>query len=103
MSTFIIPISSLPTINETGSSALSGQVKSQSSAPFSQLLNEAINNVESTGNESRRQTYNLAMGNSDDMHTAPIAAAKSQIAVNFASNLTNKALTAYNDLIKMQI
>lgn len=45
----------------------------------------------------------LAVGGSDDLHTGAIAAVKASAAVNYTSSLVSKAISAYNELLRMQI
>ena len=45
----------------------------------------------------------LAMGNVDDLHTALIQAEQAATAIEFTTQLTSRAVSAYNQIMGMQI
>ena len=45
----------------------------------------------------------LATGQTDDAHTEPIAAAKAQLSVELLVQLRNKALEAYNEIMRINL
>ncbi len=75
----------------------------QSESSFSNLLSQAIDNVEET--EAQAQTVNngLLTGETDDIHTALIASQKAEIAVSLAVEVRNRVLEAYNNIMNMQV
>ncbi len=105
MSSFIIPMSSLPSI-----SSLSGTQQQQNvqgatagNAPFSDFLQKAVADLSSTGESSRSTLYDLALGQTDDLHTGALAGVKSSTAINFTSSLVSTAIRSYKELMQMQI
>ncbi len=106
MSSFIIPMSSLPSL-----SALSGAQQTQQApqkavagnAPFSDFLQKAVEDLSVTGETSRSTLYDLALGQTDDLHTGAIAGVKASTAINFTSSLVSTAIRSYKELMQMQI
>ena len=102
---FIVPISS--SMNTTGIQSLklssekpeSGEA-TQDSLGFSQLFQEAIQNVEATEAVTQEDAYNLSIGNMDDMHTLMINAAKADVALQTMVQLRNKFLEAYSEIMR---
>ena len=105
---FIVPISS--SMNTTGIQSLklssekpeSGE-STQDSLGFSQLFQEAIQNVEATEAVTQEDAYNLSIGNMDDMHTLMINAAKADVALQTMVQLRNKFLEAYSEIMRTNL
>lgn len=102
MSNFIIPISSLPSIQSIAQPKVAGQNPVQG-LPFADILQNAIGDMAAAGQKSEQSTYNLAVGGSDDLHSGVIDGLKYRTAINYASNLASSAVRAYNELMRMQI
>jgi flagellar hook-basal body complex protein FliE len=70
---------------------------------FSNILSDAVDYIEETEAESDAASQALLTGESDDIHTALIAAQKAEIAVSYAVQIRNKMIEAYNDIMNMQV
>lgn len=105
MSNFIIPMGSLPSISSLSqiSPAQQSQGNGEDEADFAGILQRAFEDMNETGPASQASMMNLALGASDDLHTGSIAAVKSSTAINFASSLVSTAITAYKELMQMQV
>lgn len=105
MSSFIIPMASLPSISSLPSiqSGSNAQNAGNSGAPFAQLLQQAIENVGETQGASAQNRVGLALGTNDDMHTGAIASVKTSAAINFTSSLASAAIRSYNEIMRMQV
>ena len=106
LSQFIVPLSNLPTMPSI--TATQNQQKVQpagqgGSLPFASLLEDAVKNLAESGEASSAGMYNLALGQTDDLHTGAIQAVKTSTAVSYTAGLTSAAIRAYNELIRMQI
>lgn len=99
---FITPMVPINSIGDIGSEkkVTSGQT---GSSMFQDIFKEAIQNVKSTEKELTTQEYLLATGQIDDAHTVPAAAAKAQLSAELLTALRNKALEAYNEMIRINI
>ena len=63
----------------------------------------AINNVEMAERDLENKEYLLATGQIDDAHTVPIAAAEAQLSIDLLVSLRNKAVEAYNELMRISL
>ena len=70
---------------------------------FADVFRNAINDVITTEDEYQKAKYMLATGQTDDPHTEPIAAAKAQLSVELLIQLRNKALDAYNEIMRINL
>ncbi len=70
---------------------------------FGDVFRTAINQVKDTQADVETKQYLLSTGQLDDAHTLPIAEAKAGLAVDVLLTLRNKALEAYNELIKINV
>ncbi len=106
MSSFIVPLSTLPTISSItdvqGKQGLAKQAAGEG-VPFADLLQNAFQNLAQTGETSRAGMYNLATSATDDLHTGTVDALKYSTAVSYASGLASSAINAYNELMRISI
>jgi flagellar hook-basal body complex protein FliE len=90
-----------------GLSSIQGVAKAgsatQSENRFSNILSEAVDNIKET--EAAEQAANNALltGESDDIHTALIAAQKAEVAVSYAVQIRNKLIESYDKIMNMQV
>lgn len=70
---------------------------------FADVFQKAIDDVITTEDEYQKAKYMLATGQTDDAHTEPIAAAKAQLSVELLVQLRNKALEAYNEIMRINL
>lgn len=73
------------------------------SVSFTDVFKQAAEEVASTEAEAKKGQMLLATGQTDDLHTIMIDAAKAELALNMFVQIRNKALEAYNDLMKMTL
>lgn len=97
---FIVPIQPIKfgsesQIKETGGSAESNMFRS--------ILEDAVQDVKTTQADYEDKLYLLATGQIDDGHTVPIAAAQAQLSIDLLVQLRNKALDAYNELMRISL
>ena len=97
----IQPITSLEQLNSVNT------VKEESSAvqsnPFKSMFVEAIENVKQTDAAKNQAVYDLATGNTDNIHDVIIASTQATLSVDLLVNLRNKALDAYTELMNMNV
>jgi flagellar hook-basal body complex protein FliE len=83
-----------PTLSPGGSS---GQ-----GAPFSDLLTDAVGQVDQLESQARAAVSGLMTGNGVDVHQAMIATQKADMSFEMALAVRNKAVQAYQSVIGMQ-
>lgn len=71
--------------------------------PFADLLKEASQNLAQTQSRVETDVYELLTGQSSDLHQLTIDAALQQSAVEMTVQLTSRAVSAYKEILQMQI
>lgn len=106
----IIPLSSLiKNVNATGVKSAagtgSGAITSSNinGDSFTNIFSDAVNNLKQTEAVAETENEKLLTGETDDIHTAMIAAQKAEVAVNLAVTIRDKVITAYNEVMNMQV
>lgn len=102
MSTAILPIRSpnLPAIEPLPS------VKPDASAPassFTDLLAASINTSEQATRNATDAAQRFLAGDNEDLHTVTIAAEKAELTSELFLQVRNKAISAYQEIMKMQL
>lgn len=70
---------------------------------FQNVLENAVEQVRLTQEDAEHKEYLLATGQLDDVHSLPIAEAKATLSVEVLVALRNKAMEAYNEIMKMNV
>lgn len=91
----------LTNLASTATSA--GQLSSKDNAvPFSNLLREAVGNVQKLQDDAADTVEGLMKGTGVDVHQAMIATQKADVAFELALAVRNKAVSAYQAMMNMQ-
>lgn len=70
---------------------------------FSDVLNDAVEQVIDAQQENQESTIALLSGEDEGLETAMIAAQKAELTLSLAIAVRNKVVDAYNEIIKMQL
>ncbi len=84
-----------------GTSAASGS--SAGSGGFAGLLSQALSGLASLQTQADTAAQQLATGQSGDIATAVVAAEKANLAMSLAVQVRNQALSAYQQIMQMQV
>ncbi|HEV2214535.1 MAG TPA: flagellar hook-basal body complex protein FliE [Terracidiphilus sp.] len=76
--------------------------KGASSQPFSDLLTDAVGQVNALETQARTAVDGLMTGSGVDVHEAMIATQKVDMAFDLALSVRNKAVQAYQQVMGMQ-
>ncbi|HEY1902634.1 MAG TPA: flagellar hook-basal body complex protein FliE [Terracidiphilus sp.] len=103
-------LSDLPNLsNVTGTGGLpsatgeaAGSVASTGPAPFSDLLTDAVGQVNQLQDQATAAVTGLMNGNGVDVHQAMIATQKESMAFELTLAVRNKAVQAYQSVLGMQ-
>lgn len=76
---------------------------SETEGSFSNLLKNAINNVNAQQVKSDQLTEKLVKGQDVELHEVMIAAEKASISLNATLEFRNKVVEAYQEIIRMQV
>jgi flagellar hook-basal body complex protein FliE len=101
MSTTILPISSpaipafapLPSIKPAGSSP----------SPFADLVTSSIGTVEQANQNATNAAQRFLAGDNEDVHTVAIAEQKAELTSELFLQVRNKAISAYQEIMRMQL
>ena len=66
-------------------------------------IRDRIREADQALQETSEMDRKLALGEIDDLHSAMIQAEQSAAAVEFTTQLTSKAVSAYNQIMGMQV
>ncbi len=98
MKTFIVPISPM----RLESQIQTPQNQANVTNGFSNVLNQAIENVKESQQAADQSAQSLLMGQSDDLHNVMIQAEQAALALELTVQVTSKAINAYNEIMRMQ-
>lgn len=77
--------------------------KSTSKTSFADSLKQAINQVNQSQIESDKMTEALATGKNVELHDVMITAQKASVSMTLAVEVRNKAIEAYQEMMRMQV
>lgn len=93
------PNISLPNLNLSNNTSQT----SANGTSFSQMLNNALNNVNAMQQTADQAGVQLAAGNTTDIHNVMIATEQASLAMDLAVQVRNKVVEAYQQMMQMQI
>jgi flagellar hook-basal body complex protein FliE len=105
------PLSAIPSVPGIGSTELvapagpaaGGTGAASGTGGFAQLLSQKLGGVVDLQNEADAASQAVATGKSSDLAGATVAVEKASIAIDVVSSIRNKAVDAYQDIMRMQV
>lgn len=96
---------SAPVVNSLGiqKSAPSKGLPFEAQKSFSSFLKQSIEKVNEAQIESDQLTEKLARGQDVDLHQVMIASQKSSVTMQLTLEVRNKAIEAYQEMMRMQV
>jgi flagellar hook-basal body complex protein FliE len=85
-----------------GSPVAASAVPGREATPFSDLLTDAVGQVDSLQQQAETAVSGLMTGTGVDVHTAVIATEKASMAFELSLAVRNKAVQAYQQVMSMQ-
>lgn len=98
---FIMPIQVADSIGSLNQAQKTNQA--EGSNLFKDIFQNAVDNVKEAEANHEQQMYLLATGQLEDGHTVTIAAAEAMLASDLLVQLRNKAVEAYNELMRITV
>jgi len=74
-----------------------------SSNAFSSILKDTISSLQSTQNEADSSVQKFLTGENDDIHTTVLATQRAEMAFELGLQVRNKVVSAYQEVMKMQL
>ena len=101
---FIVPITKLePSFSLEELRKTEENLPSSGGKAFGSFLMEAIEEADQALQETSEMDRKLSLGETDDLHSVMIQAEQTAAAVEFTTQLTSKAVSAYNQIMGMQV
>jgi flagellar hook-basal body complex protein FliE len=85
----------------TGVQAASGS-QATGGAAFGNALTGAIDNLQQLQGTSDKLAIQAVTGNLDDIHDATLASTRAQVTLELVAGVRNKAVDAFNEIMRMQ-
>lgn len=77
--------------------------KSEGNSSFEDKLIDAVQKVRDLEDASNKASYDLAVGNTDDITGAMLSATKAQTAIQLTTQITTRAVNAYKEIMQINI
>lgn len=102
---YLVPLSTLPAIQGLESVVEKGGTPKPEagSQSFAGIMQEAIETLRQTQQAAAADSYDLAMGDVASLHNMMINSVMEATAVETAVQLTSRAVSAYKEIMQMQI
>lgn len=95
-----VSIANLQPINLNNNS---NQLSKKTQVSFNEILKAAVNNVNDAQVQSDIATEKLIKGEKIELHDVMITAQKASISLQLAMEVRNKAVEAYQEMMRMQV
>jgi flagellar hook-basal body complex protein FliE len=76
---------------------------SSSSGTFQQILQNTIGTIEGLNNNAGTAVQNFLSGKNEDLHTTVLATQQAEMAFQLGLQVRNKVVSAYQEIMKMQL
>ncbi|NBG87561.1 flagellar hook-basal body complex protein FliE [Isachenkonia alkalipeptolytica] len=88
---------------DEGQGRLHNDIAPSKGPSFMDYMNHAVDQANQLDLEAEDLSMQLAAGELDNTHEAVIAAQKAETSLQFITEIRNKVLDAYNEVMRMQI
>ena len=103
MSVLSLPASTLPSLPLIGARDLSRPDDNAQTPSFGQTLQSAFSQVNDQQNKAADLTVEFAKGQTSDIHTVMIAAEQATISLQMTAQVRNKAVEAYQEIMRISM
>ncbi|MEA5010167.1 MAG: flagellar hook-basal body complex protein FliE [Angelakisella sp.] len=101
---FIVPLSQLPLIKaEENVDKFVGTEGVAPKVPFFDVLKQATQATQQAQEVANQDSYDLSMGNVDNLAAVMINSAKATTALEMTVQLTSRAVSSYKEIMQMQV
>ena len=101
----LLNLSQLPALkplSEAGTASTQGTSGTES-ANFSDILKQALQDVNTAQHSADQEARNLMTGDATDMHTAILAVQKADVSFQMMMAVRSKLIDAYREVMRMQM
>ena len=100
---YLLPLNSMLPIQGIESASQQNAKPTAAGSPFANIMQEAIENLQQSQQAAAQDSYDLAMGDVSSLHSMMINSAMETTAVETMVQLTSRAVSAYKEVMQMQI
>lgn len=100
---FIVPLTSNITPMETVSQKKQTEETGEGDATFFDIFESLVNNVKETDAQVQQDSIDLMLGDVDDLAQIQVNLEKAATAVDLLVTVKNKAVDAYNEIMRMTV
>jgi flagellar hook-basal body complex protein FliE len=97
------PIPASPELAEPSLTAVAAPGLGNSGTSFKDVLNGAINEVESSRASAAEGVNRFLSGEGDDLHSTILASQRAELEFQMFMQVRNKVVSAYQEVMKMQL
>ena len=94
---------SMPNVQPLSPRTVSPPSQSNDQTAFSGVLQKASSTLRALDQEAMQAQADLVTGNARDMHTAVLSVEKASLALDLVVSVRNKALEAYQEIMRMPV
>lgn len=98
-----MPVAAISGIDVAGAIRPVAGVGQAAAGGFQDVLKSAIGSVESSGTEAAQSVERFLGGEGEELHTTVIATERAEMAFEMFQQMRNKVVSAYQEIMKMQI
>ena len=95
------PVQAIGQISNMNDEAVNGAA--QSGKSFGQFLTDSLKETNDLQKDAEKMDMAMAAGKVDDISKVVVASEKAQIALNLTMSIRNKAVDAYQEIMRMQV
>jgi len=95
------PISAITSI--AGLTPMTGPGQSSQPGAFQNVLQDAIQNIESANNNASNSVQKFLTGENEELHSTILAVQQASIAFDLGLQVRNKVVDAYQEIMRMQM
>ena len=100
---FIVPLTSSITPMETINQKKQTEDNTEGNATFFDIFESLVNNVKETDAQVQQDSVDLMLGDVDDLAQIQVNLEKAATAVDLLVTVKNKAVDAYNEIMRMTV
>lgn len=100
---FIVPLTSSITPMETINQKKQTEETGEGDATFFDIFESLVNNVKETDAQVQQDSIDLMLGDVDDLAQIQVNLEKAATAVDLLVTVKNKAVDAYNEIMRMTV
>jgi flagellar hook-basal body complex protein FliE len=99
----MIPITSISIPSMPAVGGITAPGASTSGSAFQSVLGDAISKVQSFQNDAAGSVNNFLSGEGEELHKVALATQQADLSLQLFMQVRNKVVTAYNQVMQMQV